>query len=176
MGSWTETCAITNQPLIGPAYCVVIPYETCFNIRMMQLDRVRIAKGTLDCFGTLYDITEKTDDGDFSIDIYHESDEEISVIFIGENAWDAVVKRIKKKGIQFRTFINFEKEYGRFYKHFTNYSEMTKLHFEWYLIEHFLHHIRRSFINNNEFSGSQDEAYDELLFANSLIQIPEKED
>ena len=176
MGSWTETCAITNQPLAGPAYCVVLPHEINFNIRLMALSRVHIAKGMLDYYGSLYDITERTDFGDFSIKVYHDSDENTAVIFIKQSAWNAVIERIKKKGIDFRSFKDFEREFKSFYKYSPNYLEMTNLHFEWYLIEHFLHHIRRSFINNNEFTGFQQEAYDDLIFANSLIQIPEEGD
>jgi hypothetical protein len=138
----------------------------------MTLDKVRIAKGNLNSYGELEDISECTGDNEeFSIESYHNSDGKIVVIFARQGAWDAVIAKIKQDGLGYQSFKDLEKEYKRFYN-MPCHSKMTNLHFEWYLIEFFLNYIRRSFITNNEFSGSQTEAFDELLFANSLIEKP----
>jgi hypothetical protein len=170
MGSWTETCAITNQPLIGPAYCVTLPFSTDMQLRIMNLFKVDIAIGELNCYGELEDVSQKTKDKKYSVEEYHDPRGKICVIFASKNAWEKVILKIKKDGLDYSSFDEIKKDYLEHFNGYTKFSELTELHFEWYLIEKFLYNIRRTFILNNDFSGSQDEDYDNLNFANSLIE------
>ncbi len=170
MGYWTETCAITNQPLVGPAYCVTLPCMTDMQIRIMNLFKVDIAIGELNCYGELEYISQKTKDKKYSVEEYHKSKGKTCVIFVGKTAWEKVILKIKNEGLDYSSFKDIKKHYLEFFKGYVKFPELTELHFEWYLIEKFLYNIRRTFILNNDFSGSQDEDFENLKFANSLIK------
>lgn len=172
MGSWDETCCITQQGFTGPAYCIVMPYQTDHNILLMfDVFKARIAVGDLDCYGELDEITDSNDpNGKYNTDIYHESEdgEGMAVLFVQKHAWEETIKYIKQNGVAWSDYEDLCDNY----EHCTQWrkDKPHQLVFEWWLIVMFLHSIRRNFMDNNVFTGSQDRETKALMFANSLIK------
>lgn len=173
MGSWSETCAITQQSFYkGRAYCIIQPREFCFNIRaMFNLNKTKIALGYLDCYGGLFNIEDKTADADYSVQTYWDSNEKLAVNFCKESAWSGLIKYIRNNGIDFSSYADLKEEFSELNNrdYFPTAPEHPhKFLFEWFMIHRFLHKCRREFINNNTFSGSQYDNKKDLKFINSL--------
>ena len=175
MGFWNETCIITQQGFSdADAYCVVADCQSEFVDFPLAFTDAEIAIGKLNCYGELEDIISRTTEAKiFTTDYYHKKYPKKAVLFAQKSAWDAVVSYVKEHGWRYTRYTYIKENYDRLTQYLA--KQPTELHFEWYLVSRFLRAIRRSYLHNNMFTGSDNCCDKELAFANSLITVREEE-
>lgn len=171
MGCWYETCALTNLPIIDTdqkVVCVLLPanWSEDLNMSAMRFDDCKLARGTMDDYGSMAVIDEQTHKSKFNSELHTNGNS--SLIFFTAKAWDAVVKYMKSKPDTVedvenvwkrRTALTALEDLAAGREVGTN--SIHPLLKEWVYIIFFMHRTRKTYMNLNIYSGCQHVALEE---------------
>ena len=102
MGSWNETCILTNLPIVGHEDVVALQSENLDRLIYLFdspfFENINIAVGKSDYYGNIDSITEKFSPDNYSFR-FDEIDDEKILSFCYRDIWDKIVEKSKNNTV-----------------------------------------------------------------------------